>query len=247
MEEQNKTPILEVKHLSSWYNAGGPFSRKKRQPVLKDVSFTLYEGEILGVVGESGTGKTTLAPAILGMLEDYDGEIINHSDHPQMVFQDPFSALNPAHSIGWTMEEPLKIRTKLGPAERRAKVNEMLERGGLDATYYDRKPAELSGGQRQRVCIGTALIASPKLIIADEPVSALDVTIQSQILHLLYDLKEEYGLSYLFITHDLNIVYQLCDRAIVMKRGEIVEENTVDELFNDPQQEYTTRLLAAAE
>ncbi len=195
MDEQNRTPILEVRNLNSWYTVGGPFSRKKKQPVLKNVSFTLYEGEILGLVGESGSGKTTLARAILGMLDDYEGEIINYSKQPQMVFQDPFSALNPAHSIGWTMEEPLKVRTNLGPAERRAKVDEMLEKVGLDATYYDRKPNELSGGQRQRVCIGTALIASPKLIIADEAVSALDVTIQSQILHLLYDLKEEYGLS----------------------------------------------------
>lgn len=247
MNEKTRKPILEVKHLNSWYTAGGPFSKKRRQPILKDINFTLYEGEILGVVGESGTGKTTLARAILGMLDDYAGEVINYSDHPQMVFQDPFSALNPAHSIGWTMEEPLKVRTKLGAAERKAKVEEMLEKVGLDATYYSRKPAELSGGQRQRVCIGTALIASPRLIIADEAVSALDVTIQAQILRLLYQLREEFGLSYIFITHDLNIVYQLCDRAIVLKGGEIVEENTVDELFANPQQEYTRQLLKAAE
>ena len=247
MDKKEKKPILEVKHLSSWYTVGGPFSRKKRQPVLKDVSFTMYEGEILGVVGESGTGKSTLARAILGMLDDYDGEVINHSDHPQMVFQDPYSSLNPAHSIGWIMEEPLKVRGGMTAAERRAKVEEMLETVGLDATYYSRRPAELSGGQRQRVCIGTALIANPRLIIADEAVSALDVTIQAQILRLIYRLREEYGLSFIFITHDLNIVYQLCDRAIVLKNGEIVEENIVDELFANPREEYTRQLLKAAE
>ena len=123
----------------------------------------------------------------------------------------------------------------------------MLETVGLDATYYSRRPAELSGGQRQRVCIGTALIANPRLIIADEAVSALDVTIQAQILRLIYRLREEYGLSFIFITHDLNIVYQLCDRAIVLKNGEIVEENTVDELFANPREEYTRQLLKAAE
>ena len=247
MEKKERKPILEVRHLNSWYTAGGPFTRKKRVPILKDITFTLYEGEILGVVGESGTGKTTLARAILGMLDDYEGEVINHSDHPQMVFQDPFSSLNPAHSIGWIMEEPLKVRGGMSAAERRAKVEEMLETVGLEKEFYSRKPGELSGGQRQRVCIGTALIASPRLIIADEAVSALDVTIQAQILRLLYRLREEFGLSYIFITHDLNIVYQLCDRAIVLKGGEIVEENTVDELFANPQQEYTKQLLKAAE
>lgn len=247
MEKKERKPILEVRHLNSWYTAGGAFARKKRVPVLKDISFTMYEGEILGIVGESGTGKTTLARAILGMLDDYQGEVINHSDHPQMIFQDPFSSLNPAHSIGWIMEEPLKVRGGMSAAERRAKVEEMLETVGLDREFYSRKPAELSGGQRQRVCIGTALIASPRLIIADEAVSALDVTIQAQVLRLLYRLREEFGLSYIFITHDLNIVYQLCDRAIVLKGGEIVEENTVDELFANPQQEYTRQLLKAAE
>jgi len=240
-------PILEVKHVSSWYKQGGAFSRKKRHQVLKDVSFTLYEGEILGIVGESGTGKSTLARAILGMLDDYEGEIIHHSKRPQMVFQDPASSLNPARTVRWILEEPLKVYGKYDAAERLNRVKFILKLVGLDEEFLDRKPANLSGGQRQRVCIAAALIVRPRLLIADEAVSALDVTIQAQILKLLYQLKQDYNLSYLFITHDLNVVYQLCDRCIVMKNGEIVEQGTVDELFRNPQQEYTKQLLKAAE
>lgn len=240
-------PILEVKHVSSWYRQGGAFSRKNRHQVLKDVSFTLNEGEILGIVGESGTGKSTLARAILGMLDDYEGEIIHHSKRPQMVFQDPASSLNPARTVRWILEEPLKVYGKYDAAERLRRVKFILQLVGLDEEFLERKPANLSGGQRQRVCIAAALIVRPRLLIADEAVSALDVTIQAQILKLLYELKQEYNLSYLFITHDLNVVYQLCDRCIVMKNGEIVEQGTVDELFRNPQQEYTKQLLKAAE
>ena len=238
--------ILEVNNVSSWYSTGGIFQKKKRQPVLKNVSFTLYEGEILGLVGESGSGKTTLAKAILGMLDDYEGEIKHYSKRPQMVFQNPMSSLNPGRTIGWILEEPLRIHGKYDHPERMRRVIEMLERVGLGEEYLDRKPSALSGGQKQRVCIASALIVKPRLVIADEAVSALDVTIQAQILRLLYELREEYNLSYLFITHDLNVVYQLCDRAIVMKKGEIVESGTVDELFGDPKHEYTKQLLEAA-
>lgn len=241
------TPILEVKHLSSWYKQGGAFSRKKSRQILKDVSFTLHEGEVLGIVGESGTGKTTLARAILGMLDEYEGEIIHHSKRPQMVFQDPYSALNPARTVGWILEEPLRIYGKYDAAERKRRVSFILKLVGLGDEYLNRKPSDLSGGQRQRVCIAAALIVRPRLLIADEAVSALDVTIQAQILKLLYQLKEEYHLSYLFITHDLNVVYQLCDRCLVMKDGRIVEQGTVDELFNNPKEEYTKQLLKAAE
>ena len=145
------------------------------------------------------------------------------------------------------MEEPLKIYGKYDAAERRRRVIEMLERVGLGEEYLERKPGQLSGGQRQRICIASALIVQPRLVIADEAVSALDVTIQAQILRLLVDLKKELNLSYLFISHDLNVVYQICDRAIVMKKGEIVEQGDVDTLFDHPQHPYTKQLLEAAE
>ncbi len=242
-------PVLEVKHLNSYYQQGRTLfgGKGKRVQVLKDVTFDLREGEIMGLVGESGSGKTTLCRAILGMLKDYEGEIIHHSQRPQMVFQDPFSSLNPARSIGWILEEPLRVQGRLTGPERRDAVVEVLEAVGLGGDYIGRRPRELSGGQRQRVSIASAIITRPKLIIADEPVSALDVTIQAQILQLLVDLKKQYDLSYLFISHDLNVVYQICSRVLVMEHGVIVEQNTVDELFCHPQHAYTKQLLAAAE
>ena len=241
--------VLEARHVNSYYRQDHSIlsSKGKRMQILKDVTFDLRQGEILGLVGESGSGKTTLAKTILGINKDYEGEIIHHSKRPQMIFQDPFSSLNPARTIGWIMEEPLRIRGGLTPAERKDAVVTMLEKIGLSGDYLDRRPWELSGGQRQRVSIGTALITRPKLVIADEPVSALDVTIQAQILELLVELKKEYDLSYLFISHDLNVVYQICSRVLVMKRGEVVEQNTVDELFSNPQHPYTIQLLKAAE
>lgn len=245
----DREPVLEVRHLNSYYSQGRSLfgGKGQRQQVLKDVSFELNQGEILGLVGESGSGKTTLCRAVLGMLKDYEGEIIHHSQRPQMVFQDPFSSLNPARSIGWILEEPLRIQGKLRAAERRDAVLEVLEQVGLGTEYASRRPRELSGGQRQRVSIACAVITRPRLIVADEPVSALDVTIQAQILQLLVDLKKKYDLSYLFISHDLNVVYQICNRVLVMQHGEIVEQNTVDELFREPKHPYTRQLLAAAE
>ncbi|HIX32062.1 MAG TPA: ATP-binding cassette domain-containing protein [Firmicutes bacterium] len=222
------------------------FGKKEQRQVLDHVSFTIHGGEVLGLVGESGCGKSTLAKTILGFMTDYTGEVIHYSQRPQMIFQDPFSALNPARTIGWILEEPLKISGKFGAAERRRRVAEMLEQVGLAPECAARRPHELSGGQRQRVCIALALIVRPKLVIADEPVSALDVTIQAQILELLAELKQKYDLSYLFISHDLNVVYQLCDRVIVMKDGRIVEEAAVDDLFDHPQHPYTRQLLEAA-
>ena len=241
--------VLEVRHLNSYYEEGRSLIRGKagRRQVLHDVSFHIDRGEIVGLVGESGSGKTTLSRAVLGMLRDYEGEIIHHSQRPQMVFQDPYSSLNPAKTIGWILEEPLRIQGKLTPAQRKEAVGKMLDKIGLGGEFASRKPHELSGGQRQRVSIASAVITRPGLVIADEPVSALDVTIQKEILELLVELKKDFGLSYLFISHDLNVVYQLCDRVLVMKSGVIVEQNTVDALFANPQHEYTRQLLAAAE
>lgn len=245
----SREPVLEVRHLNSYYRQNQTLFRRRgeRRQVLRDVTFTIGQGEILGLVGESGCGKTTLSRTILGMLPDYEGEIIHHSERPQMVFQDPFSSLNPARSVGWTLEEPLRAARTLTPAQRRAEVSKMLDRIGLGAEFASRRPWELSGGQRQRICIAAAVITRPRLVLTDEPVSALDVTIQAQILRLLVDLKKEYDLSYLFISHDLNVVYQICNRVLVMKAGEIVEQNTVEELFAHPQHPYTRQLLEAAE
>lgn len=241
--------ILEVQHLNAYYTEGHSLfgGREKRRQVLHDVSFTIRPGETLGLVGESGSGKTTLCRAVLGMLKDYDGSIVHHSQRPQMVFQDPFSSLNPVKTVGWILEEPLKMQTKLSKSQRKAAVKAILTQVGLEPEYAERLPHELSGGQRQRVSIASAVITHPKLVIADEPVSALDVTIQAQILCLLAEMKREYDLSYLFISHDLNVIYQICDRVLVMQQGVIVEQNTVDELFRNPQHPYTKQLLLAAE
>ena len=237
--------VLEVKNLSVWYKDSSILGRSTRFQALHDISFSVRQGEILGLVGESGCGKTTLTKAILGMEKDVTGEVIHHTKRPQMVFQDPFGSLNPAKTVGWIVEEPLRVFGKYDAKERKRRVLDMLERVGLGAEYADRRPRELSGGQRQRVSIAVALIQRPKFIIADEPVSALDVTIQSQILDLLIELHRELDLSYLFISHDLNVIYQLCDRVLVMNRGRIVEQGTVDDIFDHPQDDYTKKLISA--
>ncbi len=240
MEE---TLALEVRHVSSSYRRRS----RARQEVLHDVSFTVGQGEILGLVGESGSGKSTLAKVILGMVRPDAGEVIHHTKRPQMIFQDPYSSLNPAYSVEWSLEEPLRIYGKYDRAERKRRVRDILERVELPEECLKARPSELSGGQRQRVSIAVALIQRPRFLIADEPVSALDVTIQAQILELLKKLNRELGLSYLFISHDLNVVYQLCHRVLVMEQGVIVEQGTVEEIYDHPQHPYTKQLLAAAE
>ncbi|MCI8841250.1 MAG: ABC transporter ATP-binding protein [Oscillibacter sp.] len=240
--------VLSLDHVYSGYSDGaGPFGRRTRQEVLHDVTFDVRHGEILGLVGESGTGKSTLAKTILGMVKPDRGTVTHYTKRPQMIFQDPYSSLNPFYSVEWTLEEPLRVYGKYNKAERKRRVREMLERVELRPECLEAKPSELSGGQRQRVSIAAALIRRPKFLIADEPVSALDVTIQAQILDLLRSLRRELDLSYLFISHDLNVVYQLCDRVLVMKSGRIVEQGTVDEIFDHPKEDYTKQLLAAAE
>ena len=244
----SQEPVLEVRHVTGGYRTPSLFGGKNNyHEVLHDVDFTVYHGEILGLVGESGTGKSTLARMILGLVKPEQGEIIHHTPRPQIIFQDPYSALNPAYTVEWNLEEPLRIYGKYDAAERKRRVREMLERVELPEEYLTARPDELSGGQRQRVSIAAALIRRPRFLIADEPVSALDVTIQAQILRLMRNLRQELDLSYLFISHDLNVVYQLCDRVLVMKAGRIVEQGTIDQVFNHPQEEYTKKLLAAAE
>lgn len=236
--------VLELDHVSVSYTDGGILRKGKVFEAVHDVSFAVERGEILGLVGESGCGKSTLSRAILGMVP-FTGEIIHHSKRPQMVFQDPYGSLNPAKTIGWIVEEPLRVFGKYDRAERKRRVADMLDRVGLGSDYADRYPRELSGGQRQRVGIAVALIQRPRFIIADEPVSALDVTIQAQILELLLQLKKELELSYLFISHDLNVIYQICDRVLVMNGGRIIEQGSVDEVFDHPREEYTKKLLAS--
>ena len=239
--------VLSVQHVTSGYREGGLLGRKTYHEVLHDVSFDIHHGEILGLVGESGTGKSTLARTILGMVEPEQGQVVHYTKRPQMIFQDPYSSLNPAYTVEWILEEPLRIYGKYDAAERKRRVRDMLERVELPAECLTMRPRELSGGQRQRVSIATTLIRRPRFIIADEPVSALDVTIQAQILKLLRQLRDELDLSYLFISHDLNVVYQLCDRVMVMKEGRVVEIGSVEEIFDHPKEEYTRQLLAAAE
>ena len=241
--------VLEVDKLSVVYRDAGLFRKRTRYQALTDVSFAVRHGEILGLVGESGCGKSTLSKAILGMLDtaEVTGEIRHFTPRPQMIFQDPFGSLNPAKTVGWILEEPLRVYGKYDAAERRRRVLDMLERVGLSRSQAEQRPGQLSGGQRQRVSIAAALIRRPRFIIADEPVSALDVTIQAQILDLLWDLRRDLDLSYLFISHDLNVVYSICDRVMVMEKGRIIEQGPVEQVYDHPREEYTKKLLNAVQ
>ena len=231
--------ILKVKDLRVSYEEG--------KEVLNHVSFQVKEGETVGLVGESGCGKSTLAKAILGMVPIQEGEVVHYSSMPQMVFQDPYSSLNPAKKIGWILEEPLKIQKKLNKGERREKAEQMMERVGLDPAFLERYPNMLSGGQRQRVAIALALMLDSKLIIADEAVSALDVTVQAQILDLFLKIQREMGVSFFFISHDLRVDYHLCHYVLVMKEGKIVEAGDVEQVYFTPRDNYTKTLLKAAD
>ncbi|MCR5507581.1 MAG: ATP-binding cassette domain-containing protein [Lachnospiraceae bacterium] len=237
--------VLTVSGLNSYYNVKTDkwgIGTARRQ-VLKDVSFEIGRGEIVGLVGESGCGKSTLAKCILGMVKDHDGRIEHGST--KMIFQDPYGSLNPAKTVGWILEEPLRIKKELKDPERNKKVSEMIHLVGLDDGFLVRKPGELSGGQRQRICIALALMMEPDLIIADEPVSALDVTVQDQILKLLLKLNRELNIAFLFISHDLKVVYSVCERVMVMKDGMIVEQGSDEQIYRAPEHPYTRQLLAA--
>lgn len=240
--------VLSVRNLNVHYKERKLLpGKKKQQQVISGVSFDVQEGEIFGIVGESGCGKSTLARTITGLHKDYTGTITMEGENrPQMVFQDPFGSLNPAKKIGWILEEPLRVRGIRDKKERRRMAAEMLRDIGLDETFADRYPNELSGGQRQRISIGLALSMNAKLLIADEPVSALDITIQAQILELLLKINREKKTAILFITHDLSLVRRLCHRAAVLYEGRILEIGDGRELCEHPREEYTRQLLAAA-
>ena len=243
-----KAPLLSVQNLNVSFDGKqeGLFKAKKKIHVLHDITFDMKHGEILGLVGESGCGKSTLAKTILGIIKNYEGEVTCNAHNPQMIFQDPFGSLNPAKKVGWILEEPLRNCTNLTAEQRRAEAYAMLKRVGLEEKYAEHYPRELSGGQRQRVAIAAALMLKPELLIADEPVSALDVTIQKQIMELLLKLHEEMNLSILFISHDLRVVYQMSDRVMIMQKGRIVELGDVEEVYDNPKEDYTKQLLIAA-
>ena len=252
--------LLKVNHLSKIYqSSGGLFDKKAKVSALQDVSFTLAKGETLGIVGESGCGKSTLGRIISRLDTPTTGEIIYKGEdlakkslsklrplrkEIQFIFQDPYASLNPRRQIGAIIEEPMRING-IAKAERQARALSLLEKVGLDKDSYERYPHEFSGGQRQRVVIARALTLQPELIIADEPVSALDVSIQAQVLNLFKELQEELKLTYIFVAHDLGVVRHISDRIAVMYLGKIVEIGKVEDIYNNPQHPYTKALLSA--
>ena len=265
-------PLLEVNHLSVAYPIWGGVLKHKVGEVraVDDVSFTLSRGETLGLVGESGCGKTTIAKAIIHILQAtvpgvrLEGQIIFHGPRGpvnllglsrrqmrplraeiQMIFQDPFSSLNPRMTVGQIVEAPLRIHSDKSPQQRRERVEWLMTRVGLQPDHVQRYPHEFSGGQRQRIGIARALAVNPRLIVADEPVSALDVSVQAQVINLLQDLQAEFGLTYLFVAHDLSVVHHISNRIAVMYLGNLIETGTADEVYLHPAHPYTRALVSA--
>ncbi|PTR26451.1 peptide/nickel transport system ATP-binding protein/oligopeptide transport system ATP-binding protein [Rhodococcus sp. OK519] len=256
------TALLEVTGLRKSFGGrrGLVGTRKAAAPAVHDVAFTIEAGRSLALVGESGAGKSTVGRLVLRLIEPdagtirFDGvdvralgsrELRGLRRRMQMIFQDPFSALDPRMSIAEAVAEPLAIHQRLGRADRDRRAAALLDRVGIGGRYLERFPAELSGGQLQRVAIARALTVEPALIVCDEPVAALDVSVQAQVLNLMQELQDELGLSYLFITHDLALVEVIADRVAVMSAGTIVEEGPVNDVFANPRQEYTRQLLSA--
>ena len=255
-------PLLQVEHVGKTYRLPrerllGPAPQLQ---ALDDVSFELHAGRSLGIVGESGSGKSTLARLVMALEAPTQGRVLLdgedlHALTPQalravrarmqMVFQDPYGSLDPRRKVGQTVAEPLAVLHGASRPEQRTRAAEALEAVGLRAADLDKYPHEFSGGQRQRIAIARALITRPKLIVADEPVSALDVSVQAQVLNLMQDLQDTYGVTYLFISHDLSVVDLVCDEVIVLEGGRIVEQGDPDRIFQRPQHPYTQRLLAA--
>ena len=244
--ERGKNRIKDVPEGKSRLSAlSALLNGKTRREVVKHVSFELYAGEIVGIVGESGCGKSTLAKALAGLNPLTEGKAWISCSQPQMVFQDPYGSLNPAKTIGWLLTEPLRLHRIGTRQEQYRAVCEMLDKVGLGEKYYGRYPGTLSGGQRQRVAIAMAIMLRRSFIVLDEPVSALDVTVQEQILVLLVKLQKEFGLTYLFISHDMNVIHRICDRVFVMYGGEIVESGEASQVFLNPKHPYTKKLLRA--
>ncbi|MFJ7737718.1 ABC transporter ATP-binding protein [Lysinibacillus sp. NPDC097287] len=258
----NKEVLLEINHLKAYFPVKRK-SMKEEKKVVKavdDVSIEIYRGETLGIVGESGSGKSTFGRTILKLVEPTEGEILykgqqiqhlkgsklqKYRNQMQMIFQDPFASLNPRMRIGAIIEEPMALQLTLTNEQRKKRVKELLQKVGLAEDAMQKYPHEFSGGQRQRIGIARALAINPEFIIADEPVSALDVSVQSQVLNLLMDLQDEFQLTYLFISHDLSVVKHISDRVAVLYLGRIVEIGSKKELFANPLHPYTQALLSA--
>ena len=259
-----KDVILEVKELSKQYVNKKSFLGRPRSwtNAVDGVSFKVRKGESLGLVGESGCGKSTLGMSVLNLIQPTGGAVIFDQSMDilsldaarmralrkdiQIIFQDPYSSLNPRMKIGKAIQEPMDLHQLHGTKEeRRLKVEELLEKVGLEKSHYDRYPHEFSGGQRQRICIARTLAVEPKFIICDESVSALDVSVQAQVLNLLNDLKEEFDLTYIFISHDLSVVKHFCDTILVMKEGKIVERGDAEQVFHHPEHPYTQHLISS--
>jgi oligopeptide transport system ATP-binding protein len=256
-------PLLEVRHLVKHFpiRAGLVFDREVASvKAVDDVSLTVNRGETLGLVGESGCGKSTLCRTILQLLTPSEGSVkfegtelagvSRRTLRPlrremQMIFQDPYASLNPRKRVGQIVGDPLKLQGVASGDDLKVRVQELLERVGLSPEHYNRFPHEFSGGQRQRIGVARALALKPKLIVADEPVSALDVSIQAQIINLLEDLQEEFGLTYIFVAHDLSVVRHVSDRIAVMYLGKVVESAPADQLYSNPVHPYTIALLSA--
>jgi len=247
--------LLEVQDLSVRFPVfGGVFLRRQGEVRAVDgISFTLRRGETLGLVGESGCGKTTVgrvlyhhSSGVIDLAKLTRTEMQPYRADIQMVFQDPYSSLNPRKTVSQIVEEPLRIHTRMSRSERGDRIRWLLEKVGLSAYHVNRYPHEFSGGQRQRIGIARALATNPKIVIADEPVSALDVSIQAQVINLMQDLQQEFGLSYIFIAHDLSVVRHISDRIAVMYLGNIVESGQAEEIYHHPVHPYSKALLAAA-
>lgn len=246
--------FLQVKNLTKSYRIGSFFSKEKKE-ILKNISFDVKEGEIFSIVGQSGAGKSTIGKILLGIEKEDSGEIVflgrplekRKVQEIQMVFQDPYSSLNPAMKIGSILEEPLKVNGVKDRNERKRRVKAMLKEIGLDENLEDKYPSELSGGQRQRVVIGAAMILNPKLVVCDEPVASLDLSIQNQILNLIRKFNREYRTTFIFISHDLGVVYNISDRVLLLYKGEIQELRETVEFFKNPQSEYGKYFLEGIE
>ena len=257
-----KEPLLEIKNLEKeYFSKASLFKNSQGFKAVNDVSFKLYEGETLGLVGESGCGKSTLGNAILQLDKATAGQILYRGKDItnlskalirilrkdiQIIFQDPFSSLNPRIPVGRAIMEPMKVHKLYNSdKQRKEKAIEILERVGLSVTYFNRYPHEFSGGQRQRIGIARTIALDPKLIICDESVSALDISVQAQVLNLLNELKENFGFTYIFISHDLSVVKYMSDQLLVMNEGKIEEIGEADSIYNKPQKEYTKKLIEA--